>query len=259
MAEYQTGSFCWIDLATTDAAAAKKFYGTLFGWEMKDSPLPQGGVYTMCLLGGKEVGALYDMDPGQREAKAPPHWMNYVSVPSADTAAARAKSLGASVTLEPFDVMDVGRMAVIADPTGAHLALWEAKKHKGGHRFQGEPGSYCWNELTTTDLEKAEKFYSHLFEWKLKPSANSSMRYVEIYGQDQRPMGGMMARTPDMGNVPPHWMVYFAVSDCDQSANQAKSLGAKLYVPPTDIPRVGRFSVLSDPQGATFAIIQLQH
>jgi predicted enzyme related to lactoylglutathione lyase len=122
------GSFCWIELATTDGEAAKKFYGELFGWEAQDNPMGPGMVYTMLKLNGKDVGALYEK--GEEMKQVPTHWASYVSVESADEIAAKAKSLGGAVIMEPFDVMEHGRMAVITDPTGAVFSIWQDKQHK---------------------------------------------------------------------------------------------------------------------------------
>jgi predicted enzyme related to lactoylglutathione lyase len=142
-------------------------------------------------------------------------------------------------------------MAILADPTGAHFSIWQSKQHKGA-QIMGETGTPAWFELTTRGVEKAEKFYSDLFGWKIKKGGD----YREITGSGQ-PMGGMMELTPQHGPVPPHWTVYFPVKDCDGDAKRASQLGGKVLVPPMDIPEVGRFSILADPAGATFAIIKL--
>jgi len=119
--KHDPGRFCWIELATTDPEAAKRFYGDLFDWSAEDRPAGEGMLYTMLRLHGKEVGGLYRLDDQRRQAGVPPHWFTYVLVKSADESAKKAASLGGTVVQEAFDVMDVGRMAVIQDPTGAHL------------------------------------------------------------------------------------------------------------------------------------------
>jgi predicted enzyme related to lactoylglutathione lyase len=160
---HEPGSFCWVELATNDAAAAKSFYTSLFGWSVDEHPMGDGATYTMLQKNGKAAGALYPLGPQQKGV--PPHWNSYVCVESADDAAARAKDLGARVVMEPFDVMDYGRMAVVQDPTGAILSLWQPGAHVGA-RVINEPGSFCWNELYTRDPKKAADFYSALFGWK---------------------------------------------------------------------------------------------
>src|SRR5262245_47119948 len=160
--KHNPGTFCWVELATTDPAAAKRFYGDLFDWSVEDMPAGEGMTYTMLKLGGKNAGALYHLDEDRRKAGVPPHWFTYVAVTSADESAKKAASLGGTVVQQPFDVMDVGRMAVLQDPTGAHFAVWEPKRHHGTG-IVGEPGSHVWTELLTTDTKKAGDFYSKLF------------------------------------------------------------------------------------------------
>ncbi len=248
---YEPGSFCWPELATSDQEGGKKFYTSLFGWSVNEIPIQPGETYTMLQLGGKDVGALYRMRPDQSAQGVPPHWMSYVSVASADQAARRAKELGGKVLAEPFDVFDVGRMAVLQDPQGARFSLWQAKKHIGA-RVINEPGALCWNELDTTDTAGAAKFYTALFGWITKVGGD----YTEFH-RGKTPAGGMMRIPKEWGKVPPNWLVYFAVEDCDASAAKAKELRGAAMVPPTDIANVGRFAVLRDPQGAVFAIIRL--
>ena len=160
--KYEPGTFCWVELATKDGAAAKNFYASLFEWKVDDMPIPDGSIYSMLQKNGKQVGALYQLGPQQQGV--PPHWNSYVSVASADASAAKAKELGGKVMVEPFDVLDAGRMAVISDPTGAALSLWEPRRHIGA-QVVNEPGAFCWNELYTTDPRKAAEFYFGLFGW----------------------------------------------------------------------------------------------
>ena len=247
--QHAPGSFCWPELQTTNATGAKSFYSTLFGWTATDDEVGPDKFYTMLHLRGLAVGALYELSKEQKEQGIPSHWGSYVSVADIDATAARAKELGAELLAPPFDVMDVGRMAVVKDPVGAVFSLWQPKVHIGAH-VMGEPNSLCWTELSTRDIPAAKAFYTGLFGWTTKDSPE----YIEVLNQG-RPIAGMMA--PPQEGIPPHWLVYFAVSDCDASARKATDLGGESLVPPTDIPSVGRFSVMKDPQGAAFAIIQL--
>ena len=250
--EHAPGSFCWIELATTDSAAAKKFYGELFGWEAADVPAGPNMTYTMLSLNGKHVGALYQK--GEEMSQVPTHWASYINTENADETAAKAKSLGGNVIMEPFDVMEVGRMAVITDPTGATFCIWQAKQHKGVG-VKGETNTLCWNELLTNDTAKAIDFYTKLFGWKTKTDAGD-VPYTEIINGEEH-IGGIMQIQPNMGPMPPNWGIYIAVSDCDATVQKTTSLGGRQYVPPTDIPNVGRFAVLSDPQGGVFNVIAL--
>jgi hypothetical protein len=248
---YDPGRHCWSELATSDPAAAKKFYAGLFGWQAEDTPAGPDMVYTMLRLSGRDVGALFKQDKVEAEHGVPPHWNVYIAVESADAVAARARELGGKVLMEPFDVMEHGRMAIVQDPTGATICLWQARKHLGS-RVVGEPGSACWVELYTTDPKMAGSFYSQLFGWKLKESPG----YTEFHLVDAG-VGGMMAIEPSWGPVPAHWIVYFQVSDVDAVAAKARAQGAQLRVEPRDIPEVGRFAISVDPQGAEFALIRL--
>lgn len=247
---YEPGTFCWVELATTDPKKAKSFYSSLFAWEVKDIPMGDQGTYHMFQKKGKDVGAMYQQTA--EEKGVPPHWNNYVSVANADASAAKAKSLGGRVVAGPFDVMDAGRMAFISDPQGAMFAIWQKIKSIGA-TVVNEPGAFCWNELMTSDIEAARKFYSGLFGWKYKVSPE----YTEIEAGG-RSTAGMMPIRPEMKGMPSNWIPYFAVDDTDGTAKKVESGGGQVGVPPTDIPNAGgRFAVLADPQGARFAIIKL--
>ena len=214
-------------------------------------------VYTMLKMGGKDVGGLFQLTREMTGENVPPHWLSYVSVKSADESAAKAKELGAALLKEPFDVATVGRMAVIKDPTNAVFAIWQAGTHAGAGVYN-VPGSFCWNELGTTDTNKAKAFYTGLFGWGAKTENMGPMEYT-IFLNGDRPGGGMFQLTPEMGPIPPHWLTYFAVDDCDAKVAQAESLGGKTMKPADDIPGIGRFAILLDPQGAAFAVIKLDN
>ena len=244
-----SGHFSWVELATTDGEAAKTFYTQLFGWSFRDDPVGPGGVYTMLFLNDKSVGALYQMGA---ERQDPPCWSSYVSVDSADETVARIKELGGQVMTEPFDVMEAGRMAVFTDPSGAALCIWQAKAHQG-MGTKGEPGSPCWFELMTRDTRAAGSFYSQLFGWGIQHE-QEPMPYT-MYKVGETEVAGMMDMPAELpAEVPPHWLIYFTVADCDAAAAKAKELGGSVEMPPMDIPEVGRMAVLSDPQGGVFAV-----
>lgn len=249
------GTFCWIELATSDPAAAKRFYGELFGWAHNDDPIGPDMVYTTLLQGGKAVGALYRLQPDQASQGVPPNWGSYVTVADLDRAAAKVTALGGQLLAPPMDVMSFGRMAVLKDPTGAVLSLWQPKEHQGA-QVKDEPISFCWAELMTRDATRARDFYCGLFDWGAKKSDLATMEYTE-FTQGKASLAGMMPMGPEMAAVPPNWMIYFAVSEIDGLAAKAVSLGGKLIVPPQDIPKVGRFAVIQDPQGAVFGAIRM--
>ena len=255
MKEYPPNTFSWVDLGTSDQNAAKKFYGELFGWSYEDMPIDDKSVYSMSKLKGKDAAAISTLSEEMASQGVPPNWLSYVSVKNADDMAKKARKLGATIVKEPFDVFDVGRMAVIQDPTGAVFALWQPKAHKGA-ALVNEHGALTWNELLTTDVDKAGSFYTKLFDWGSDTQDMGGFQYTS-FKNGERPAGGMMTITKEMGEIPPNWLVYFAVDDCDKAVDKAKSLGAHVANPPTDIPEIGRFAVLVDPQGAVFSVIKL--
>jgi predicted enzyme related to lactoylglutathione lyase len=237
---YEPGTFSWSELVTSDAAAAKHFYTSLFGWEYDDMPIPDGPAYSMAKRDGQTVAALYASD------EQPPHWNCYVTVESADDAAAKAKELGANVMAEPFDVMDAGRMAVFADPTGAVLSVWQAGSSIGA-TLVNQPGALNWNDLLTPDIEKAAAFYGDLFGWTTEavPEAHG----YRVIRNGGRPNGGMMPTT----DAPPTFLPYFGHEDMDKLLGAVEGLGGKIHVGPVRMWQ-GAIAVLDDPQGATFSV-----
>jgi uncharacterized protein len=252
--KHEPGMFCWVELATKDGPAAKKFYSSLFNWHVNDMPMGEGETYSMLEKNDKEAGALYELGPQQKGIS--PRWNSYIRVTNADEAAAKAEKLGGKLHTEPFDVMDAGRMANIVDPTGALFAVWQPKRHIGAE-IVNEPGAFCWNELYTTDPKRAGEFYSKLFDWSREPLTMPTGQEYTIFKRGDSQAAGMM-ELPKEWKVKPHWLVYFAVDDSDRTVNKASGLGAKVMVPPTDIPNIGRFAILNDPQGADFAVIRLE-
>jgi predicted enzyme related to lactoylglutathione lyase len=249
------GNFCWFELATSDQAAAKKFYGGLFGWTADDAPMGPDAFYTMFQLHGKHVGAAYSLMPDQVQQGLPPHWGTYVAVANVDEATAKARTLGGTAMAGPMDVADHGRMSVLRDPTGAVLSLWQAKQHQGVALW-GEPGAFCWSELLTRDTTAATKFYTTLFGWTTKVTDGSGFPYTH-WQNDGVDIGGMMVIMAQWGPMPPCWVNYVQVQNCDEAAAKAASLGGKICMPPMDIPNTGRFAMLQDPQGAVFSVIAL--
>lgn len=254
--EIKPGNFCWVELGTSDSDAAKSFYSQLFGWEFQDNPMGPDMVYTMVKLDGKDVGGLYKLGADMVSQGIPPHWLTYVAVTNADEKVEKAKAEGATIMNGPFDVATAGRMAVIKDPTGAVFAIWQAKEAKGSGVW-GVPNAATWSELGTNDLQRALEFYTNVFGWTTEPFGDSPIPYT-VVKNDGMGIGGAYKLMPEMGPVPPHWLVYFSVDDCDATVQKATELGAKVMKPADDIPGVGRFAILIDPQGAAFAIIKTQ-
>ncbi len=253
MTSYEHGAPCWTDLATSEPARAKTFYTKLFGWTYQDNDMGNGQFYSMAQLNGVDAGAIYGQAAEEIEQGISPRWSTYFNVDDVDAAAAKVVPAGGTLMMEPFDVMGIGRMALVFDPTGAVVALWQFTKQIGA-RVVNEPGAMTWNELSTRDTDAAAKFYEEVLGWHSHAEDMGGMDYTIFHITHEHPAGGMVKLDESHAGVRPHWLVYFAVSDCDATTVLAAENGGKVIVPPTDIPP-GRFAVLSDPQGAVFGVM----
>jgi hypothetical protein len=251
--QHALGTFCWPECATTDALASKKFYSELLGWTWKENSMGPNMTYYVALLDGQGVGAMYQLDDRMKKMGVPAHWASYVSVANTDEAIATAKSLGGELLTGPHDVMDLGRMAFLRDPIGATFCVWQAKTHHGIDRF-GDPGSLGWTQLNASDTDKAKAFYTGLFGWKAEDGTDPSGGTYTTWKKADGPAGGMM-RMPANAGAPSHWLVYWTVTDVRASHAKAESLGAKTFVPPTDVPGMVTFTVMADPQGVMYALM----
>lgn len=247
--------FCWVDLCTTDIEKATQFYEAIFGWKPEKSSCPDGGSYTLMHVENHDIAGAYQITEEMKTQGVTPHWGSYVQVEDVDTTVSKAENLGAKCLQKPFDVMDCGRMAVLADPTGAIFSLWQTKQNKGTSLAKNHPGNCGWNELLTTDTNKAGAFYADLFQWKLETKDFNGTAYTSFMNGDQ-PVGGMMELTKECKDAPPHWGVYFTVSNLDQTLATIKEMGGESHGDPIEIPEVGRFAMMSDPQGVHFSVIQ---
>lgn len=271
---YIPGVPCWVDTSQPDPDAAASFYRDLFGWELEDV-MPPGSEakYFIARIRGRDVAAV-----GSIPEAAPPMamWNTYIWVESADETAGKVGETGGNVVMEPFDVMDAGRMAVVTDPEGAVFCLWQANQQKGA-QVVNQHGTLNFNTLNTRDAEGAKSFYSTVFGWgTLDLPGGVEMWTLPGYGdhleagnpgllKSMAEMGGpegfedvvasIVPIPEDQPDTPPHWGVTFAVDDADAIADQASELGAKVVVPPMDAPWV-RMTVIADPQGAIFTASQ---
>ncbi len=250
--KHAPGTFSWVELATTDQGAAKAFYASLFGWAANDAPIGPGELYTIFRLEGRDAAAGYTMRQDEREIGVPSHWNLYMAVANADESAAKANELGGKTLAGPFDVMDAGRMAVIQDPTGAIFHLWQAKRNTG-IGIAGVEGTLCWADLSTPDPATAKQFYEKLFGWQITTSPNDPSGYLHIKAGEEF-IGGIPPTSNRPPNAPPHWMVYFFVKDVDASTAKVTALGGKVVMPAMTLEKVGRFSLVADPQGAMFLV-----
>ena len=241
--EYTPGTFSYAELITPDPESAKAFYGDLFGWKGDDQPLPGGGTYTLLRLDGDTVAGMHK--PGQEQ---PPAWLVYVTVPDADVTASRASELGGSVLAGPFDVMEAGRMAVLADPTGAVFGSWQARGSIGAERVN-DPGCLAWCDLATPDPGAAQPFYEGLLGWSFEGvGTGGGPPYTLIASAAGVNQAGMR---PTREGEPASWLPYFTVDSADSVVSR---VGDPLFGP-MDVPN-GRFAVFRDPAGAVFAVVE---
>jgi predicted enzyme related to lactoylglutathione lyase len=267
---YLPGVPCWVDTSQPDPEAAVAFYRGLFGWDFEDA-MPPGsdGKYFIARLRGGDVAAVGSQPDG---GPASAVWNTYVWVESADETAAKVVDAGGRIVMEPFDVMNAGRMAVLTDPEGATFCVWQAREHKGA-RIVNEPGSLNFNTLNTRDVDRAKSFYGSVFGWEtLGLGVGAAMWRLAGYGEFlEQSDPGLLKRMADSGaprgfedvvaalnpisedqpQVPAHWSVTFAVENADATAERAVELGGQVVVPPLDAPWV-RMTVIADPQGAVF-------
>ena len=254
MSEPKVGSFCWLELGTTDQKSAKNFYSSLLGWTAEDMPMSPGMTYTMFRLGGKDVAGGYTLMKDQIDNRVPPHWMPYIRVESADASAAKAAQLGAQQIVPPSDIPHVGRFALLQDPTGAHISIFQPGQHKGLTNF-GEVGTFSWADLNTPDPARAARFYSEWLGWTID-DGKDGYRHIQNGSSHEDMIGGIPNEMHAPPGTPGNWMVYFHVADCKATAVKAGQLGGSTLMPAELIEDVGTIGVLTDPQGAVFALYQ---
>jgi uncharacterized protein len=253
-ASYAPGTPCWVELSgTPDVEASEGFYRALFGWEMPEQPnSAQLGGYRRAKLRGRDVaGVSPRMQPGQ-----PTVWATYVSVADAAATVSKVEAAGGEKITDPIDVMGMGTMCVFTDPAGAAFGIWQPGTFAGAE-LVNEAGAFGWNELGTRDTAAAKAFYSDVFGWGTAEEESERAGTYTVWKLGEQMVGGMLDMNvlgmPD--EVPPHWLVYFTVADTDAAVEKAKSGGGEVRMEPIDIP-VGRFAVLADQFGATFAVLQ---
>jgi predicted enzyme related to lactoylglutathione lyase len=239
------GSFCFAELHTADVEGAKRFYGDLLGWKAVDSPVDG---YTLFQLDGKDVAGL------RRVEQSTSRWIPFLSVASADSTSAKALQLGAAVMRPAADTRDLARTAVLRDPAGGMLGLWEARGHAGAALLD-EPGSLWWSELLTRDVAVAKTFYSNLLGWRAIDTLKYGIRY-SVFKLGDESLAGLLPIGADWGAVSPYWQILFAVDNCDARVDRAKKAGGSLVFGPNDVPNAGRAAIVSDPRDAVLVLMQ---
>lgn len=243
-----SGRFYWHELHVGDVEAAKGFYGELFGWKTRAMDMPMG-TYTLISANGKDIGGIVKLD-----GKGAPGWLAYCTAADVDAAAARAKKAGATVHVPPTDIPEVGRFAIVADAQGARIAPFKPAEESPDPDERPGLGTFCWNELVTQDPEAAKLVYGETFGWTTEGKDMGPMGTYHVLKRGERQAGGIMkAMDP---RAPSMWLGYVLVEDVDASFEKAKRSKAHGLVPPTDIPEIGRFAVITDPQGAAVALFK---
>ena len=244
------GTPCWVDLSVDDIGKAKAFYSSLFGWEAQDSP-PEAGGYLVCDVKDRTVAGI---GPKMGSPDQPNAWTTYLASENADETAAKVGPAGGHVLMEPFDVMDVGRMFMAADPGGAVFGVWQAARHTG-MQLANEPGAVCWNENMSRDFESNKAFYQAVFGYQYDDMSSGEFKYATFRTTGEG-LGGIgdLGGTPAPDEAPAHWMTYFTVDDADAAVQTATALGGGIIRPAWDTP-YGRMAILSDDQGSIFAIM----
>lgn len=243
---YTPGRFVWHEVATPDIEGTKKFYGALFGWSFNEVPMPDGA-YTMIMNGEAPVGGVFDIKKLPNDM-VPPHWMGYVSVPNVDEAVAAAKSVGGTIGVEPMDIPNVGRMAVIGD--GQHAYTTAFKSAQGDPPVVEQPGAgtFCWETLNTADIDAAKAFYPKVYGWQVG----------DFHGMTTFQVGdkGIADAQKTQGEMPSHWLSFVVVPDLAAARNTVGEQGGKVIVEEIPIPDVGKIAIVSDNVGAFVGLFE---
>ncbi|MFF7308356.1 VOC family protein [Streptomyces sp. NPDC008137] len=250
---YVTGAPNWIDLGTSDIDGAAAFYGDLFGWAFQPGD-PEVGGYGLFQLGGRTAAGGMQTTPEQ----GPPSWSVYFQAPDADATAKAAEQAGGSVLMQPMDVLDLGRMAILADRAGVSFGLWQPGRNRGLDVVQ-EHGSLCWVELYTADVPASAAFYHSVLgleTFGVEFPGGTYTTFVPAGEPEGAMFGGVVALADDPVEEEAYWLPYFEVDDPDAIADRAQGLGGAIRAPATDLPGAGRLAKLADPYGARFAVIR---
>lgn len=251
--EHQEGTFSYSDLSTPDLEAATNFYADLFGWKYEDVPLSDepGDVYRMFTKNGHSVCSASTQRDEQAAQAIPPMWNVYFTVNDVDLKAKEAEAAGGTVHMQPFDVFDSGRMAVIGDPAGGFFCLWQAKENIGAE-IMHEANTLDWAEAGSTDVPAAREFYNQVLGWTYEEMDMGEGKAYTLFQLNGETCAGMMESPMPMS----YWSIYFHVDDCKNMVERARSMGAQVMLEPDAAEGVGIFSFLADPQGAMFGMIQ---
>lgn len=241
------GTPIWIDLATPDIPTSRAFYGELFGWTSEEPDPELGGYLNFCRDGQRVAGCMPAM------ADAPSGvWTAYLATSGIEKTCEQVLTAGGAVHAAPMDVRDLGRMAVVADPSGAAVGLWQPGTHRGLLTV-AEPGHASWFELHTTDHAVTLAFYREVFGWQSQLLADTDEFRYALACLDGEEVAGVQQITDGRA---PQWTMAFGVSDTDAALARAVELGATATGEPQDSP-YGRLAWATDPTGAPFTLVMV--
>jgi uncharacterized protein len=243
------GAPCWMDLSSSDLPLSAEFYASVLGWSATDAG-ESFGHYHQLGLGDEQIAGMMANTP---DTGHPDAWNIYFATTDIEASCTAISAAGGTVLMGPMQVMELGSMAIAADPTGAVFGLWQAGTHLPFDRI-GEVGGPAWFELRTRDLERATEFYGSVFGWDIERTFDDeSFRYYQAKVNGEPVVGLMDASSSLPDGVPAHFIAYLAVDDTDAAVERAIALGAQLLHPAMDSP-FGRSAQISDATGAHLAL-----
>ncbi|MDR3537416.1 MAG: VOC family protein [Acetobacteraceae bacterium] len=247
------GAFVWYELMTTDEPAARDFYSHVAGWSAQVTDIA-GPPYTLFSVADAPVAGMMDLPADARARGVPPCWVGYVGVDDVDASAAQAKALGGTVHVEPRDIPNVGRFAMIQDPQGASIAVFRfLTACPAAPPAMGTPGQFGWHELMAVDWTTAFPFYAEMFGWqKSTPVDMGPMGTYQLFAIGGQDVGGMMSKPPA---IPvPFWLYYINVANIDDAIARVVDGGGQVLNGPMQVPGGTWIAQCRDPQGAMFAM-----
>jgi len=250
---HQPGSFCFVESGAADIESSSRFYEGLFGWDVDQRTLPDGGTYVRFLVRGGPVAGMYAVEAADGLVGVPSHWLSYVSVVDAVATLDNAVALGATPFGDVVEVPGVVTVAEFSDPAGALCGLWQPGSHIGAS-YVAEPGSLAWNDLLTPEPIAAASFYCRLFDWSLETvELRSSSYHLFRCGDSLR--GGMMDTSAN-GADQPSWRAHIGVTDLDAATTKVIELGGHIENDAIQVPGIGRRAAVRDPAGISFMLIE---
>lgn len=240
-----TGRFVWDELMATSQGEASEFYRSLFGWKAEEQDMGEHGTYLVMKDGDAMLSGVAAAPEG-----VPQHWLSYLNVDDVDSAAKRIEGLGGKLLNEPFDIPGIGRAVFAQDPSGAGFAAFTGNDPDQAPPEEPALHGACWHELVTDDVEATAAFYRELVGYTTEPMGDD----VLILKRGEAMRGTIRKKPAQADGAPNHWMVYFLVEDVSEASREVTELGGEVLMGATDVPDMGTFAVVKDPQGGVFAL-----